>query len=336
MTSFMTSTKFIVSLCLLALPLFAADEPARAVRKTEKPVNFIPAKADPLVGDWQGKGDYVAQVFATADGKYGANLLSAFDTESNLVASLQGTLADASVTFSGDGWTGQIRDSHFTVGKADKKMELQHITRTSPTMGAKHPAGAVVLFDGKNLDAWAKRNGKNWLMEDGPAKWKLIGDGAVEVVPDTDCIITHQKFGDCHVHVEFRTLGVPSNSGVFLEDRYEVNINETYGRTSGTPNGGFDNCTDNIEPRRRPCFPPLAWQTFDIDFRAPKFDADGNKIASATATALFNGVKIYDNQELDLPQGAARRLGEAPTGPLMLQEHGMPLQFRNIWLVESK
>jgi hypothetical protein len=329
-----TPAKLIVSLCLCALPLFAADEPAAPARKTEKPVNFIPAKADPLVGDWQGKSDYVAQVFAAGDGKYGANLLSAFDTESNLVATLQGTSADGGITFSGEGWTGQIKGSLFNVSKGDKKMELQHITRTSPTMGAKPPAGAVVLFDGKNLDAWAKKDGKNWLVEDGPAKWKLV-DGAVEVVPETDCLITHQKFGDCHVHVEFRTLGTPSNSGVFFEDRYELNINETYGRTSGTPNGGFDNCTDN-PPRLRPSFPPLAWQTFDVDFRAPQFDAAGKKIADATATVLFNGVKIYDKQPLDVPHGAASRLGEAATGPLMLQEHGMPVQFRNIWLVENK
>jgi hypothetical protein len=202
-------------------------------------------------------------------------------------------------------------------------------------MGEKPPAGAVVLFDGKNLDAWAKKSGKDWLTEDGPAKWKLLDGGVAEVVPDTDCLITHKKFGDCKVHLEFRTLGLPSNSGVFLEDRYELNINETYGRLDGTPNGGFDNCTDKEEPRVRPCFPPLAWQTFDIDFRAPRFDANGKKTASATATVLFNGVKIYDHQELQLPHGAASRLGEAATGPLMLQEHGMPVQFRNIWLVET-
>jgi hypothetical protein len=332
----MTATKLIVSLCLLALPMLAADDSATPARKTEKPVNFIPAKADALVGDWQGKGDYVAQVFATSDGKYGANLLSAFDTESNLVATLQGTSDGGGITFSGDGWTGQIKESHLLASNGDKKVDLQHIIRTSPTVGAKAPAGAIVLFDGRNLDAWAKKNGKSWLMEDGPAKWKLVGDGAVEVVPETDCIITHQKFGDCHVHVEFRTLGAPSNSGVFLEDRYEVNINETYGRTSGTPNGGFDNCTDHVEPRLRPSFPPLAWQTFDIDFQAPRFDAGGNKTANARATVLLNGVKIYDKQELDLPHGAAARLGEASTGPLMLQEHGMPVQFRNIWLVETK
>ncbi len=111
--------------------------------------------------------------------------------------------------------------------------------------------------------------------------------------------------------VEFRTVGAPSNSGVFLEDRYEANINETYGRTDGEPNGGFDNCTENAHPKIRPCFPPLAWQTFDIDFHAPRFDSNGKKTASANATVLFNGVKIYDHQELELPHGAASRMGEA-------------------------
>jgi hypothetical protein len=193
----------------------------------------------------------------------------------------------------------------------------------------------VILFDGHNLDAWAKKNGKSWLEEDGPARWKLVAGGAAEAVPESDCIITHRKFGDCKVHVEFRTLGFPSNSGVFLQDRYEVNINETYALQDRSPNAGFDNCTQDAKPRIRPCRPPLEWQTFDIDFRAPRFDAAGNKTASARATVLFNGVKIYDNQELNRPTGAASRLGEAPTGPLMLQEHGMPVQFRNIWLVET-
>ena len=104
-------------------------------------------------------------------------------------------------------------------------------------------------------------------------RWKLIEGGAVEVVPGSDCIITHRKFGDCKLHVEFRTLGYPSNSGVFLQDRYEVNINETYARLEQSPNAGFDNCTEDAKPRIRPCRPPFEWQTYDIDFRAPRFDA---------------------------------------------------------------
>jgi hypothetical protein len=129
---------------------------------------------------------------------------------------------------------------------------------------------------------------------------------------------------------------LPCNSGVFIQTRYEANINETYGRLDRAPNAGFDNCLPPAgKPTIRPCLPPLAWQTFDIDFRAPRFDGNGTKTESARATVLFNGVKVYDNQELEKPHLAAGRLGEAPTGPLMLQEHGMPVQFRNIWLVEG-
>lgn len=212
----------------------------------------------------------------------------------------------------------------------------QPATPEPPTLGAKPPPGAVVLFDGRNLDAWAKKAGKEWLKEDGPARWKLVEGGAVEVVPGSDCIITHRKFGDCRLHLEFRTLGAPTNSGIYFQTRYEVNINETYGRTDGTPNGGFDNCTPKgAAPKVRASRPPLAWQTFDIDFRAPRFDAAGKKITAACATVVLNGVKIYDEQELSPPTGAAGRLGEAATGPLMLQEHGMPVQFRNIWLLEK-
>jgi hypothetical protein len=208
-------------------------------------------------------------------------------------------------------------------------------TGPSPTLGAAPPTGAVVLFDGKNLDAWAKKAGKDWLKEDGPAKWKLVEGDAMEVVPGSDCILTHQKFGDCHLHLEFRTLVSPTNSGVFFQDRYEVNINESYGKTEGSPNGGLDNCTDHVRPLARATLPMNQWQTFDIDFTAPRFDQSGKKIAPAKMAVLLNGIKIYDHQKLDVPHGAASRLGEAPTGPLMLQEHGMPVQFRNIWLVEA-
>jgi Domain of Unknown Function (DUF1080) len=330
-------------LCALTLPLHGAATPqedseappARKGKKVERLVNFVPATADPLMGDWQGEGGCVAQVLPLGGGKYRANLLAAFDAESSPVAVLAGTASAGSVTFSGEGWSGVIKQGQFAGNKGDQKFSLKRVTRKLPTLGAPPPKGAVVLLDGKNLDAWAKKNGKNWLEEDGPARWKLVEGGAVEAVPDSDCIITHRKFGDCKLHVEFRTLGYPSNSGVYLQDRYEVNINETYARPEQSPNAGFDNCTDDAKPRIRPCRPPLEWQTYDIEFRAPRFDASGAKTANARATVLFNGVKIYDNQELNLPKGAASRLGEAPTGPLMLQEHGMPVQFRNVWLLET-
>ncbi|HEX7630661.1 MAG TPA: DUF1080 domain-containing protein [Lacunisphaera sp.] len=322
----------VVLFALAATAAFAAVEEAIDSR-------FKPATADPAVGDWQGAGDshYVAQVVLDEHGDYQANLLKAFDVADNVVATLRGQSHDGRITLKGSGWSGAIEAGHFKGSKGGESFDLQPVTRKSPTLGAEAPAGAVILFDGKNLNDWANKKGKEWLVEGGPAPWKIV-DGVLEVVPGTGGgIITREKFGSCRVHVEFRTLGAPSNSGVFLQTRYEANINETYGKLDGTPNGGFDNCLPKgSEPKIRASRPPLVWQTFDIDFTAPRFDAAGKKTAPATATLWLNGVKLYDHQALELPHGAAGRLGEAAIGPLMLQEHGMPVQFRNIWLLPLK
>jgi Domain of Unknown Function (DUF1080) len=302
----------------------------------EHQIKFSPATENLIIGDWQGQSGTVAQVFLS-DGRFQANLLRQFDQpDDKPLAVLQGNSKGDEFTFNGGDWHAQIAKDHLTGGSAKQNIDLQRVTRKPPSLGATPPKGAVVLFNGRNLDRWAKKKGKDWLAEDGPAQWKILPDGVLEVVPNSDCIITHQKFGDCKVHVEFRTLGTPSNSGVFLQTRYEVNINETYGKFDGTPNGGLDNCTPaNARPQIRATRPPLEWQTFDIDFRAPRFDADGNKTENARATVVLNGVTIYEKRELERPRGAASRLGEAPTGPLMLQEHGMPVQFRNIWLLPA-
>ena len=295
---------------------------------------FVPAKADPLVGDWRGEG-VVAQVIVTGEGAYQASLLKAFDTADKPLAVLKGTREGDAVKLTGGGWTATLDQSGFVGSKENERFDLKHITRTSPTLGATPPEGAIVLFDSESLDAWVKKDGKDWLKESGPPAWKLA-DGAMKVVPGADSLISRQSFGDCRVHVEFRTLGAPTNSGIYLQARYEVNISETYGRAKGSPSGALDNCTKKGQPRVRASLPPLAWQTLDIDFRAPRFDAEGKKTAAARATVRVNGVVAYDDQELSPPRGAAGRLGEAPTGPLLLQEHGAPLQFRNIWVVPTK
>lgn len=329
-TTILTMTVCILTISPRAWPQSAPDNG----RKIEKPINYALLQPDPMVGDWQGDAGAVAQVYKKRDGQYAANLLSAFDTESNLIVVLAGTSSADGEEFSGNGWSGVIKDSKFIIGHGDQTMNLSHVARVSPTLGEKPPTSAVVLFDGNNLDAWAKKAGKDWLKEDGPAKWKIV-DGAIEIVPGSDSIITHQKFGDCHLHLEFRTICVPTKSAVFLEARYEVNINESYGQLAGTTSGGLDNTSKDIAPGVRPSLPPLSWQTFDVDFTAPRFDGGGNKTAKATMTVFLNGVKLIDHREMDSPFGAAGRLGEASTGPLMLQDHTTPAQFRNIWLTEK-
>ena len=305
---------------LLPLPILAAD----AVRVTE----------NPLVGDWQGQGVCVAQVFVKAPGQFQANLLRKFDEPgAKPIAVLLGEAASDTVRFSGEGWSGALTGGRFIGGKDGERFDLKRVTRQPPTLNAKPPIGAVVLFDGKNLDAWAKQKDRQWLEPDGPVTaWKLA-DGAVESAPGSGSIITKQAFGDFKLHAEFRTLG-PVNSGIFLQSRYEIGINESYGRLDGSTCGALGNAPTDAPARARATLPAFQWQTFDIEFRTPRFDAAGTKTASARVTVLLNGVMLYEQHELQLPKGAARRLGEAATGPLMLQEHGEPIQFRNIWLVE--
>jgi hypothetical protein len=328
----LSSLSVLVGLAVLLGGASRAGAAEEAIDSRYKP--FAP---DPLMGDWQG-GGYVAQLVVVDPAKpdaYEALVFRAFDVPNDKpLATLRGQRDGAQVKLTGDGWSGTAAAGKLALQHGGENVALQRAARTPPTLGAKAPAGAIVLFDGRSLDAFANKKGKDWLTADGPAPWKIV-DGALEVVPGTGGgIITQQKFGDCRVHVEFRSLGAPTNSGVYLQTRYEVNINETYGKLAGTANGGLDNCSD-VKPAIRASRAPLEWQTLDIEFVAPRFDAAGKKTANARATVLLNGVKLYEGQELNPPKGAAGRLGEAPTGPLMLQEHGMPVQFRNIWVAQK-
>jgi len=321
-------------------------------KKAEVAHPFYWAPPDPLRGDWQGEGGYVAQVIRADDrllsvndqlpdavdaGRYEAHIFRKFDQPNDKpVAILKGEQSGEAIALTGDGWEGSIAAGHFKAKKGVEAFDLQHITRTPPSIGAKPPKGALVLFDGSNMNAWAKMKEKDWLTEDGPSLWHLVPVNAMEVVPRAGSLISHKAFGDAKIHVEFRTLGGPTNSGVYIQDRYEANINEVYGRLDGNPCAGFDNCTPaESRPGIRCSRPPLEWQTLDIDFHAPRFDASGNRTAAPRVTMQFNGATLYDNRELGPVTLNAARLGEAPTGPIQLQEHGMPVEFRNIWVLEG-
>jgi hypothetical protein len=320
-----------------------ADAGVLALTSDSKPISFVVADTDPATGDWQdpgGQGKYVAQVFASGTaGAWTANLLHAFDQPNDMPAAvLTGTVKSCTeIDFTGAGWTATLKDGAFTGSSGGDSFSMVHVLRKSPTLGAAPPAGGTMLFDGTSFDNWEEKAGQMWLTAAGPSRWKLV-DGAMEVVPNTDSLITKQSFGDGHFHVEFRTVGTPSHSGPFLEARYQLTVLQDYGSFSGNATGNLGNepvpgtTSAPINPTIRAGRAPLEWQTFDIDFHAPAFNGT-TKTANAKITVQLNGVTIFDNQDLAWPvTGAAARFPEAATGPLLLEYHGMPVQYRNIWI----
>lgn len=196
------------------------------------------------------------------------------------------------------------------------------------------PKDAVVLFDGKDLSRWQK------YPHGGEAGWK-VADGYMQVKGGD--IITKQKFKDARIHIEFMPPYMPDakgqargNSGVFVMDNYEVQVLDSY----GLPKLEVGDCAalySKKVPDKNAARPPGQWQTYDIEFKAPRFDAKGKKTANARITLFWNGEKVHDNVELDgpLPGGS----GEKPEGGgIRLQDHGNPVRYRNVWVVpgESK
>lgn len=196
--------------------------------------------------------------------------------------------------------------------------------RKSPTLGAAPPAGAVVLFDGSNTDAW---NGGRL-----DEKTKLLNT-------DGRDIRTKQDFLNYTMHVEFMLPFRPyargqgrGNSGFYQIDHYEVQILDSFG-LEGRNNecGGVYSKKDTDVNM---CLPPLQWQTYDVDFTAAVADG-AKKVKNAVITVKLNGVVIHDKYEIPGKTGGSRRDPEGTPGPMKLQGHGNPLQFRNIWIVPA-
>jgi len=279
----------------------------------------------------------VAQVFPVKD-KYQANLLTDFDGKGESLGTMEGAVSEDKLVLSGGDWTGKIEGGRFTgeaKGDKPKSFEMKKVTRESPALGAKPPEGAIALFDGSNLDQWQTEKGE-------APGWKLIEGGAVEAVPKSGSLITKKKFKDYKLHVEFHEPLLPDksgqgrgNSGVYLQQRYEIQILDSYGLPpKDNECGGIYKIT---APRVNACRPPLQWQTYDITFHAPRFDKDGAKTSNARVTVVLNGVTIHDDQTILTPTGGALNKGEMKEpGSLLLQEHGNPIQFRNVWIEELK
>ena len=307
--------------------------------------------ADAAMGDWEGSwkledesdsGPVVTQVIALGKGKYRAKVLEEFDTREEPIAELDGQRDGAMVRFAGPGRAGYnefqieaaIEGSKFSGsfnGDATGSFAMEKVIRVSPTLVAEPPAGAIVLFNGKNFKQWKHTNKKPG--ED-LVQWKLLKGGAMEVVKGTGSIVTKKKFADFKLHVEFRTPFMPDargqargNSGVYMQERYEVQVLDSYGLE------GKDNECGGIykigAPMVNMCAPPTQWQTYDITFYAP-----GAEKTNARVTVVHNGVTIHDNVSLPKPTGGALDSGVTKTGGIYLQDHGNPVQYRNIWLIE--
>jgi 2-keto-4-pentenoate hydratase/2-oxohepta-3-ene-1,7-dioic acid hydratase in catechol pathway len=199
------------------------------------------------------------------------------------------------------------------------------------------PSDAVVLFDGRSLDNWRTNDTTDANL---PARWR-VQDGYMEVVRGTGSIRTVQEFGDAHLHVEW---AAPSsargsgqnrgNSGVFLMTRYEVQVLDSH-RNVTYPDGQAGAIYGQYPPLVNASRPPGEWQTYDIFFRAPRFDARGTVMTPARMTVIHNGIMVQDNVVLLGPTSNQRRdpyEAHAERLPILLQDHGDPVRFRNIWI----
>jgi 3-keto-disaccharide hydrolase len=314
--------------CVLASSAFAAG-----------PTYTDPEKTDadfPYQGEYVGKvktsdGDVTVglQVIALGKGKFHAvgyhGGLPGDGWNKETKREADGELTDGAAVFTGDDAFAKVKDGVATITSKDgvEVGRLDKIQRSSSTLGAKPPEGAVVLFNGKSADAF--EGGKT--TEDG-----LLMQGCT----------SKQKFGSCKVHIEFRTPYQPEdrgqgrgNSGIYVGARYECQMLDSFGLK------GENNECGGLYSVRAPdvnmCLPPLAWQTFDIDYTAAKYDGD-KLVKNPRVTISHNGVVIHNDVELPGERSttaAPNKPGPEP-GPIYLQDHGNPLRYRNIWVVEKK
>lgn len=318
-----------------SLALHAADSAGPAKPKPpEQPAYTSVETAGPdyaLQGEYEGpfqSGKLGAQVIALGNDQFRVVFLKGglpgdgWDLSPKIEE--EGKKEGEGVDFSKGPWKANI-GAGLVKGKTAEGVAftLNRVERHSSTEGAQAPLGALVLFDGTNADAWAK--GK---MDDR----HLLEWGTK----------SKQAFQDFKLHIEFILPFKPlargqarGNSGVYLQDRYEIQVLDSFGLK------GADNECGGIyhqaAPKVNMCYPPLQWQTYDAEFTAARFDESGKKTQNATLTLKHNGILIHDHLELTGPTPGGGLSKETPApGPFQLQQHGNPVYYRNIWVVEKK
>lgn len=212
-------------------------------------------------------------------------------------------------------------------------------TASTANKAGSAPSDAVVLFDGKDLANWTSDK------EGEETKW-IVKDGAMQPTKDSGMIRSKQEFGSCQLHVEFATPSKVEgegqgrgNSGVFLMGKYEVQVLDSY-ENSTYPDGQCAALYGRAVPLVNACRKPGEWQTYDIVFHRPIFDAAGQVTKRATFTVIQNDVLVLDHVELS---GGNGWLGShavtdyephGDKGPIEFQDHGNPVVFRNVWVRE--
>ncbi len=302
-------------------PAKAQDAPDFAVQGEYVGQGVLPAGSKQKVGAQViALGDGTFQVFVLEGGLPGAGWKRG-DDRFLMDGKRQGDV----VTLSGPKGSGRITDGKLTITDPDghPTMQLKRIERKSPTLGAKPPEGAVVLFNGSGVDSFhdARMN-----------EQKNLINGAT----------TKQQFGSYMLHIEFCLTYIPhargqarSNSGVFLQDCYEIQVLDSFG-LEGRKNecGAYYGVK---EPDVNMCLPPLVWQTYDVDFTAPKYDPTGKKVANGQMMVRHNGVVIHDDIEVPRSTWPSEKAEAPGLRPIYLQGHCPGhAHYRNIWLVQKK
>ncbi|HEX3655680.1 MAG TPA: DUF1080 domain-containing protein [Pirellulales bacterium] len=280
-----------------------------------------------------------AQVIAQGDGKYSVvlyqgGLPGAGWDRSKKKETFPAETKDGIVSMVGSNWRGVLAAGELRLTDSTGRAtgDFKRVERRSPTLKAPPAAGAIVLLDGVGLDKFQGGGHAS------PEGWLVMGPA--EPGGKRGEAVSKETFGSFVMHLEFRTPFMPTakgqargNSGVYLDNRYECQVLDSFGLE------GEDNECGGFYKAKRPdvnmCFPPLSWQTYDIEFTAPRFDKAGKKVKNARVTVRHNGVVIHHDVELPhvTPGGLST---EGPTGALKLQDHGNPVAYRNIWIVTKE
>lgn len=309
---------------LLILLLFTVSFSLTAKPKGKVWTTVESAKAeDPdflIQGEYgSGKDGLGVQVVALGSGKFDAYFLEGGLPGDGWDKSKKRVKVNGTTNFDGSGIKAEIKDGTISLSWGDKTATLKRVERVSPTLGQKAPEGAIVLFDGSNADAW--KNGK---MKDG-----LLLHGTT----------SKEKFQSYKLHLEFMTPYRPfdrgqarGNSGVYHQGRYETQVLDSFGlEGKWNETGGIYKIA---EPSVNMCFPPLRWQTYDVELTAGVYEGD-KLVKKPRITVKLNGVLIQENIELPKHTTAAPVKAGPEPGPIYLQNHGNPVFYKNIWIIKK-